>query len=125
MNRTHHVHKDSFDEHVANCRDQDVLYRAAFGGEAPAAQGCSEIGRPEARPVDASVGGNSSWGYQAEENWDYAPCSSYDVAKAILGKPVLRNPQGLTKSERKVFREQERIRLRGLMTDKTTTGENK
>ncbi|XP_063707004.1 gametocyte-specific factor 1 homolog [Culicoides brevitarsis] len=46
-----------------------------------------------------------------EESWDDLNVPTYDFKKAAESKNVLRSNNGMTKYERQVFREKERIRL--------------
>lgn len=48
----------------------------------------------------------------ATENWDLVPGTTYRPSSVMYDKPVLLNLQGVTPSERKAFRAEERRRLK-------------
>ncbi|KAI8116384.1 hypothetical protein FF38_14073 [Lucilia cuprina] len=52
--------------------------------------------------------------YESEENWDNEDAPTYNPQEYLAKATVLRNLQGATPSERKKFRQQERLRYLGI-----------
>ncbi|KAG8224493.1 hypothetical protein J437_LFUL003216 [Ladona fulva] len=101
---THHVNKEDYDEHVKNCPNRKIVdsEKYAIETDAPPEEGAHApptYNFPELPPC--------------EENWDdpSEPAYTYDPTPHLENQPILRTMHGATKSERKAFRQVERMKM--------------
>ncbi|XP_077278447.1 uncharacterized protein LOC143906310 [Temnothorax americanus] len=98
LDKTHIVDRHCLKEHIATCSSLGKLINVDPGCEKP--------------KVEPPVIMNA---YDSVENWEEEPeVPAYDPMEVSSKKPVLRCVSGLTKSERRKFRESERMRIANL-----------
>ncbi|XP_071574232.1 uncharacterized protein [Temnothorax nylanderi] len=98
LDKTHIVDRHRLEEHIATCPSLGKLINVDPGCEKP--------------KVEPPVIMNA---YDSAENWEEEPeVPAYDPMEVSSKKPVLRCVSGLTKSERRKFRDSERMRIANL-----------
>ncbi|XP_024880955.1 uncharacterized protein LOC112460489 [Temnothorax curvispinosus] len=99
LDKTHIVDRHLLKEHIATCSSLGKLINVDPGCEKP---------KVEEPPIIMNA-------YDSAENWEEEPeVPAYDPMEVSSKKPVLRCVSGLTKSERRKFRESERMRIANL-----------
>lgn len=118
-NASHHIPKSEERYHLAHCCDRRIveLDKYSWAMERPGRHGYLEP--PPSRPEENQ---QMSLFLDDEEDWDRelrgARIKSYDPQKKCEKSNVLRRLQGATPSQRKEFREKEKIRHEELKTVK-------
>lgn len=98
LDRSHVVNRECLREHIAHCTGKVKLVDTN-----------TEIFKPKANEPSMIVNSYST------ENWDEEPeATPYNPMEVSANKPVIRCVSGLSKSERKKFRENERMRIANL-----------
>lgn len=100
---THHLRPEEKDEHIKSCpaRVSFDEYRYTI------------LSRQNEPKMEVPVSDLPD-GIMSEENWDDINEPTYDPQNYVTNAPVLRNLPMSTKSERRIFREEERKRLGGM-----------
>ncbi|XP_012523796.1 uncharacterized protein LOC105829478 isoform X2 [Monomorium pharaonis] len=100
LDKSHVVDRDYLKEHIKLCPSKGKLIEIDTGLDVP---------KMEAVPP---IMGNP---YNSTENWDEEPeVPAYNPMDVSAKKPVIRMLSGLTKSERRKFKESERMRIANL-----------
>lgn len=118
----HYVRKNQLDSHLANCehRLEKEAFKITWKSETP------KFFQPKLLPVEDR--GPSA--IEDQESWESTSGPAFKPEKMIAGAIHMTIPQGLSKSKRKEFREQELERLRqrrereGDVTAKTKENES-
>lgn len=110
---THHVDSTEQWKHEMTCPNRRVLEESTYymDGERTNAEICARNYVPVQMPPP-------------EEDWDDDPPYIFDPEKASASKPVIRVMNGGTRSERREFRQKERIRMQKLTSCLPPTSTN-
>ncbi|XP_037032550.1 gametocyte-specific factor 1 homolog [Bradysia coprophila] len=104
FNSTHLILEAEFDAHVQSCEDRSSFDLYRF----PIAPSTAALNRPPApEPVFVPLP-------ESEENWDDEHVEAYNPQAYVEQAPVLRQLNVAPRSERRAFREAERLRLNKL-----------
>ncbi|XP_049289572.1 gametocyte-specific factor 1 homolog [Anopheles funestus] len=108
FNRAHHVPKEDLLEHQKNCPDRALIEVYQYTMD----DGTSNLELPE-EPNPQHEFAVQKYKEQ-EENWDDMDAPRYDPEEYCRNNPVVRKTMHMTKSEKRKFREEERIRIAAL-----------
>ncbi|XP_046397577.1 uncharacterized protein LOC124164341 [Ischnura elegans] len=99
LDATHHVNKEELAEHMKICPNRKIVDSERYLIETEASEPASSYKLPDMPPC--------------EENWDdpSEPTYTYDPRPHLENQPILRTKHGATKSERKAFRQVERMKM--------------
>lgn len=99
---THHVDKEEFEEHVKTCPNRKIIDSEKYAIESEE--------KKESEPAASYVLPDLP---PCEENWDdpSEPAYTYNPQVHLENQPILRTMHGATKSERKAFRQVERMKM--------------
>ncbi|KAL9884964.1 gametocyte-specific factor 1 homolog [Glossina fuscipes fuscipes] len=98
FNVTHILNKPELELHVRSCPDRKTFENFCNIDKAP-----TKAGKPPPVPE-----------YQCPENWDEEPrVNTYNPREYVSEAPILRSLNGAKPSDRKKFRQEERLRLQG------------
>ncbi|XP_037882798.1 gametocyte-specific factor 1 homolog [Glossina fuscipes] len=96
FNVTHILNKPELEFHVRSCPDRKTFENFCNIDKAP-----TKAGKPPPVPE-----------YQCPENWDEEPrVNTYNPREYVSEAPILRSLNGAKPSDRKKFRQEERLRL--------------
>jgi len=113
---THRVPPSQLKHHVENCDRRATVLQEKY---VFLPEGYQPLKMPE--PVEIQA--KQTLGQQkCEEDWsdddDGQPRASYDPLKACADRDVILQPRGLSKAQRRAFRESERVRLETIRKEK-------
>lgn len=108
FNSVHRVPQWELNHHITICEDRKKI--ETFGRSTEDSTPLFSVKRLEVTPT---------------ENWDLVPGTTYRPSSVMYKRPVLLNLQGVTPSERKAFRAEERRRLKEYREQAAAAAEQK
>ncbi|XP_053667954.1 gametocyte-specific factor 1 homolog [Anopheles marshallii] len=109
FNRAHHVPQQDLQQHQKNCPDRALIEVCKYVID----DGTASLYKPSPMDDQDPVEAVATQQYkQQDENWDDMDAQRYDPVQYCMENPVVRKTTGhMTPSEKRKFREEERIRI--------------